>query len=221
MAGRAAYDAWLANAPPRADILRGVRDARPVRLDAETVDARGRRKSDGELAADATDGLLFGGYGEDRPMYGTPLFAPPGAAEPRTVHLGLDIFGPAGADLFAPLAGRIHSFQDNAQAGDYGPTLILEHAPADGLVFHTLYGHLSRDSLAGLAIGRAFAPGERLGQLGARTENGGWLPHVHFQVMIEIGGAVGDYPGVSRRSESARWLSICPDPRPLLCIGAE
>ncbi|MBI1362107.1 MAG: peptidoglycan DD-metalloendopeptidase family protein [Alphaproteobacteria bacterium] len=218
MADRAAYDAWLATAPPPADIMAGLREAKPVRLDAETVDARGRRKSDGELAAKYTDALLFGGYGEDRAMYATPLFNP-GTVEPRTLHIGLDIFGPAGAALFAPVAGRIHSFQDNDQPGDYGPAIILEHEPAEGVVFHTLYGHLSRSSLKGLAVGNTITVGQKLGELGERSENGGWLPHVHVQVLLEIGDAKGDYPGVCRRSEAARWLAACPDPRPLLGLA--
>ena len=37
-----------------------------------------------------------GGYGEDRGVYSQVLFAPEGV-EPRTVHLGFDIFALAGA----------------------------------------------------------------------------------------------------------------------------
>jgi peptidoglycan LD-endopeptidase LytH len=156
-----------------------------------------------------------GGYGEDRSLYTQALFAPDGE-EPRTVHLGIDIFAPAGADVMTPLAGRVHSSRVNEAPGDYGPTIILEHAPAPGLVFHTLYGHLSRDSLKGLKPGAAFMAGEPIAQLGTKRENGGWPPHLHFQIILEIGDAKGDYPGVCRRSEQDRWLAICPDPRPLL-----
>ena len=44
--------------------------------------------------------------------------------------------------------------QNNAARLDYGPVIILEHATGDGAPFFTLYGHLSEDSLDGLAPGR-------------------------------------------------------------------
>ena len=140
------YQAWLAKAPRRPEIIDGL----------------------GGFAATATGSSLtqapkdpaYGGYGEDRSVYTQPLFAPAGE-EPRTVHLGLDIFAPAGTDVMTPLSGRVHSSRINDNPGDYGPTLILEHDAA-GLKFHTLYGHLSRDSLKGLKPGTAFMAGERI-----------------------------------------------------------
>lgn len=158
--------------------------------------------------------LRAGGYGEDRSLYTQALFAPAGE-EPRTVHLGVDIFAPAGSDVFTPLDARVHSFQINDHPGDYGPTIILEHRPA-GLVFRTLYGHLSRDSIKGLKPGAAFMAGERIAALGTKRENGGWPPHLHFQIILDIGSAKGDYPGVCKRSERETWLAMCPDPGPLL-----
>lgn len=163
------------------------------------------------------DPLRAGGYGEDRSNYTQALFAPEGE-EPRTVHLGLDIFAPFGSDVYAPLPGRVHSSRINDNPGDYGPTIILEH-DAGGAKFHTLYGHLSRDSLKGLKPGSAFMAGEPIAALGTRNENGGWPPHLHFQIILDIGAARGDYPGVCKRSERERWLAICPDPRLLLGLS--
>ncbi len=71
--------------------------------------------------------------------------------EHRTIHIGLDLFADAGTPVFAPLAGTIHAFSDNAQPQDYGPVIILRHETDDGTEFFTLYGHLSRESLARLA----------------------------------------------------------------------
>lgn len=159
--------------------------------------------------------LRAGGFGEDRADYTSPLFAP-GDEEPRTVHLGIDVFAPAGAEVFAPLAGVVHSFADNARPEDYGPTIILTHEPEPGVVFHTLYGHLSRESLEGLAEGLPVAQGQRIATLGDRSVNGGWAPHLHFQIMLDMLGLKGDFPGVCRRSERDRWLALCPDPAPLL-----
>ena len=203
-----AYADWLGGrmAPP-AEVMAGLRDGayRPLRLDtATTMPEDGSRR--------------IGGYGEDRAIYTSPIFA--GDGEPRTVHLGVDIFAPAGEAVFAPLAGRVHSFRDNANALDYGPTVILEHRPAPELVFYTLYGHLSRESLDGLSVGQGLAAGGRLGWLGTAEVNGGWPPHLHVQVILDLMGREGDFPGVCRRSERARWTEICPDPGPLLGIAS-
>jgi len=206
MADRPAYDRWIAALRPTGiEVIEGVLKALPGRLDAPDV-------KPGEP-------LRAGGYGEDRSIYTQTLFAPDGE-EPRTIHLGIDVFAPAGADVVTPLSGRVHSSRINEAEGDYGPTIILEHAPVAGLKFHTLYGHLSRDSLKGLKPGTAFMAGEKIAELGTRRENGGWAPHLHFQIILDIGLAKGDYPGVCRRSEQAHWLSICPDPSRLLGLQA-
>lgn len=207
-----AYTAWLTGrSRTSADIMTGAQTGgfSPLRL---------------ETAATMPEnpGLAVGGYGEDRAIYTSPVFT--AAGEARTVHLGLDLFAPAGTEVFAPLDGRVHSFRDNANPLDYGPTIILEHAvstPVSGaLVFYTLYGHLARESLDGLTAGQAIAAGQRLGWLGRPEVNGGWPPHLHVQVMLDLMGYEGDFPGVARRSESARWLEICPDPGPLLGIAS-
>ncbi|MFT3725798.1 MAG: peptidoglycan DD-metalloendopeptidase family protein [Hyphomonadaceae bacterium] len=203
---RAAFDRWLATQKPTGiEIIPGLHKALSGKLDDADV-------KPGEP-------VRFGGYGEDRSLYTQPLFAPEGE-EPRTVHLGIDIFAPADTDVITPLHARVHSSRTNDNAGDYGPTIILEHAPAPGVKFHTLYGHLNRDSLKGLKPGAAFMAGERFAGLGTKRENGGWPPHLHFQIILDIGSAKGDYPGVCKRSERDHWLAICPDPRPLLGLPA-
>ena len=191
-----------------------------IRLNAEGLAAMGWPTFDGSVKLDTVRRLLAGGYGEDRAVYGSELFSPKGE-EPRTVHLGLDIFAPSGAQVFAPLAGRVHSFQNNAGLGNYGPTIILEHDAGAASAVHTLYGHLSRQSLVGLSVGRGFAAGEPIGRLGPPPENGDWRPHLHVQVVLDIKDAWGDFPGACRRSEQGRWLAICPDPRPLLGLAGE
>lgn len=199
----AAFQRWLAEQKsPRVDVITGLHSASVLPGALTDSDVR------------PGEAVRAGGYGEDRAIYTQELFAPAGE-EPRTIHLGLDVFAPAGAEIFAPVAGRVHSSRINDRLGDYGPTIILEHAISGG-AFHTLYGHLSRDSLKGLRPGAAFMAGEQIGALGTRRENGGWPPHLHFQIILEIGDARGDYPGVCKRSEQAHWLAICPDPRPLL-----
>lgn len=157
----------------------------------------------------------IGGYDEHRSMYRMSDVFGTAAEEPRTLHLGVDVWLPAATPVFAVLGGTIHSVQDNRAFGDYGPTVIVEHA-VEGLRFFTLYGHLARATLPRLKSGQRLATGEAIGWLGAPVENGGWPPHLHFQIIRDLDGRVGDYPGVCRLSERARWLERCPDPNLLL-----
>jgi len=200
------YQNWLSKALPREEVVKGLRSFPRTATGADLTAPQ---------SADHAIKPSLGGYAEDRSIYSQELFAPTGQ-EPRTLHLGIDIFAPADTPVFAPLMARVHSVADNANRGDYGPTLILEHMLAGGLGFHTLYGHLSKASVRDLKRGQSFMPGEQVAALGKRHENGGWPPHLHFQVILDIGGAKGDFPGVCRLSERDKWLAICPDPRPLL-----
>ena len=168
---------------------------------------------------DAGAPAAVGGYGEVRPVYTTDDFQSEGNYGPRwrSVHLGLDVWTPhAGAPVYAPLDGRVHSCGIDPTANGYGPTILLEHAPAPGLTFYTLYGHLSREALRELRAGTQVQGGAQIATLGAPDENGGWPPHLHFQVMLDVLDLVADYPGVAYPEERDVWLGLCPDPRTLL-----
>ena len=212
------YSDWLKTARPCAEAVRGLHTRyQPIRLDAEgarQLDLKNGLPGNTVLAK----GLLVGGYDEERAIYSGPVFEAPDGMEPRTIHLGIDIFEEAGTPVFAPLAGRVHSFQDNANPKDYGPTIILEHAVTSQLTFYTLYGHLSRDSLERITIGKPVAAGEEVARLGEAAVNGDWPPHLHFQLILDMQGKRGDYPGVFKKSEREQWKRICPDPAPLLGI---
>lgn len=161
---------------------------------------------------------VIGRYDEVRPFYTTDAYAVEGNDGPewRTVHIGLDVFLPPGTPVIAPLDGIIHSFKDNANDRDYGPTIILEHKVSETLTFWTLYGHLSRKSLEGLAVGQLIKAGEAFCEIGPMPENGNWSPHLHFQVMLDLMGWEGDFPGVAFPRWREVWKSICPDPWLLL-----
>jgi murein DD-endopeptidase MepM/ murein hydrolase activator NlpD len=154
----------------------------------------------------------WGGYLEDRALYQSPLFS---GVEPRTIHLGIDIWMPAGTPIFSPLDGLVQSAQDNNQLLDYGPTIVLEHNH-NGIRFHTLLGHLSRTSLCGLTAGKTVARGEQIATLGQQSENGGWPTHLHLQLIIDMGDWRGDYPGVAELSKVGFYRANCPDPEVLL-----
>ncbi len=162
-----------------------------------------------------------GGYAENRTLYAmSPVFsANDDGSEARTLHLGVDLWLSAGSSVHAVLPGRVHSCQDNTAFGDYGPTILLEHR-LETCVFYTLYGHLARESLITSPVGRVLEAGELLGWLGAPEVNVGWPPHLHFQIITDLLGYVGDYPGVCKPSEAQQWLLRCPDPNLLLRIPA-
>jgi murein DD-endopeptidase MepM/ murein hydrolase activator NlpD len=156
----------------------------------------------------------IGGYMEHRTLYArSPLFDDPG--EPRRLHLGIDIWATAGTRVYSPLDGTVHSFNDNNNLGDYGPTIILQH-DLDGTTLYSLYGHLSRKSLNGLSVGKPVAKNQKIGELGDSKVNGHWPPHLHFQLMFDMEGNAGDFPGVGRFSEKAKWVKNTPDPNLIL-----
>lgn len=156
----------------------------------------------------------IGGYFEHRTLYNqTKLFNT--TDEPRSLHLGVDVWGDAGTMVYAPLDGKVHSFADNNNLGDYGPTVILEHY-LDGLKLYSLYGHLSEEALLGLYEGMLIEKGETIGEVGASDENGNWPPHLHFQLMFDMQGFKGDYPGACRISERKNYQQNIPDPNLIL-----
>lgn len=156
----------------------------------------------------------IGGYMEHRTIYARSKHFDT-SDEPRRLHLGVDIWADAGTPVYAPLDGIIHSFQDNNNFGDYGPTIILQH-DLNGLILYSLYGHLSRNSLQGLAVGQHISKDQQIAAFGTVSENGSWPPHLHFQLMFDMEGKMGDYPGVARFSEKEHWLQNIPDPNLIL-----
>jgi murein DD-endopeptidase MepM/ murein hydrolase activator NlpD len=169
---------------------------------------------------------LVGGYGEVRALYGrSELFSnKQGAAtattvaEPRRLHLGVDIWGEEGTRVYAPLGGMIHSFAFNRHYGDYGATIVLLHQ-LDGFPFYTLYGHLSLADIEKISAGQYVTRGSNIAHFGKPEENGHWPPHLHFQVILDMEMKVGDYPGVCRYSEKEKYLNNCPDPDLILQLN--
>ena len=159
----------------------------------------------------------IGRYDEARRWYTSDLFrvATDDGDEWRTIHLGADLFAPAGTPVLAPLDGVVSSVRHNAGRLDYGPTVILRHE-LDGVTFFTLYGHLDPEVLSRLREGQRVGKGERIARLGAPADNGGWAPHLHLQVLTDRLGFDGDFPGVARPSEREVWLSLSPDPNLIL-----
>jgi 4-aminobutyrate aminotransferase-like enzyme len=161
-----------------------------------------------------------GRYDEARMLYTSPLFASGGAwtGERRTVHLGIDLFTEAGSPVFAPIEGEVYAFAHNPAPLDYGHVIILKHRTPDGHAFYTLYGHLSAESLEGLTAGDPITKGEKIASLGGPGENGGWTPHLHFQLITDPLDSDCDFPGVCRASQREVWQGFSPDPNLILGI---
>lgn len=128
----------------------------------------------------------------------------------RSLHLGIDIWGKPYTKVMAPMNGIVHSFAFNNAYGDYGATIILTHN-LDGETFHTLYGHLSLNSIKNLHEGDVVKKGDVFCEFGIPFENGQWPPHLHFQIIKDMQGLKGDYPGVCAFSEREMYLNNCPD----------
>ncbi|HXW54847.1 MAG TPA: aminotransferase class III-fold pyridoxal phosphate-dependent enzyme [Candidatus Cybelea sp.] len=172
---------------------------------------------------DANASVGIGRYNEARCLYTSPRFGRNDnpVAERRTIHLGMDLFARPGTAIRAPLEGTVEAMAVNAAPEDYGPVVILRHRTGDEGKFFTLYGHLTRDSLGKLTLGQRIAPGEVLACVGDAQENGGWPPHLHFQIILDLLDQGTDFPGVAYASERGVWTSLSPDPNLLLGIPAD
>jgi 4-aminobutyrate aminotransferase-like enzyme/Ser/Thr protein kinase RdoA (MazF antagonist) len=117
----------------------------------------------------------------------------PGDVAPDTLHLGADLFTPAGTGVRAPLAGTVVAVAERE--------LMLELAPGRCL------------RLAGIEAvaraGGAVTAGAVVGHVAERTDGG--PPHVHVQLTT-----APDQPGLGDPRLRDAWLALCPDPSPLI-----
>ncbi|MBU0934885.1 MAG: peptidoglycan DD-metalloendopeptidase family protein [Spirochaetes bacterium] len=187
--------------------------ANPAALNLDTGDIKAFKSFVNSSLAAAGSRIGLGGYCESRVIYRhSSLFE--GSAL-RDVHLGLDLWTAAGTPVLAPFAATVYSLADNAGVGNYGPTIILRHE-LEACSFFTLYGHLSAESLGGKSIGQSLAVGEVFAEIGDAPLNGNWPPHLHFQIMQELVGNGGDYPGVCAAADLPKYRALCPDPNLVL-----
>lgn len=168
----------------------------------------------------------WGRYDEDRRgMYTSPLFVlgtqasvrspsadPTTTPQVRSLHMGVDLGAPAGTAVFAPLAGRVWGVADRNGEGDYGGVVILEVKLFDEDLW-LLLGHLSRHRA--VKSGERVECGQLLGWLGERNENGGWNPHLHFQ-LSRLQPCEVDLPGAVRPADRELARVVFPDPEPWL-----
>lgn len=149
-----------------------------------------------------------GKYNEKRQnMYNTELFK----SEQRNIHMGVDIAAPVNAEVYNFFDGELIYKTNNTAEGDYGPTLVYRYQFGKNDLY-ALYGHLSLESLDIHPIGKKLNKGATLGFIGRSEVNGGWFPHVHFQLSLKDPGQA-NMPGVVSDENHSRALMDYPDPR--------
>jgi murein DD-endopeptidase MepM/ murein hydrolase activator NlpD len=160
-----------------------------------------------------------GRYNERRPgMYRSEIFSAE-SQNARDIHVGVDIAAPVGTPVHAFYEGAVFMADINPAKGDYGGTLITKHVLATEAgherVLYALFGHLSHASVKNLRAGTVFKSGDRIAHVGDRTENGGWNPHLHFQLSW-MQPERCDLPGVVNEKDLPWALATFPDPRLVL-----
>jgi len=120
--------------------------------------------------------FLVGKYGEDRKKlfenFGIERFTKNG----KTLHAGIDIFMPASSKVSLPEDAMLIESKKDSEIGGYGHYLIYECTNA-----FLLFGHIYPK--VNLRVGEIYNKGEIIAQLANIEDNGGYLPHLHFQVL--------------------------------------
>lgn len=164
--------------------------------------------------------VFFGRYGEPRLLYTQPPYyaAPYQGADRRTIHVGCDIFIAAGTALHTPLDATVVDVSVSEQHLDYGGHCLLKHELGDGNTIFTLYGHLAHDICDHLSVGQDIKAGDKIGHIGAVNENGGWPPHLHFQLGYYDMGGVDGWIGAAYPDDWDLCQEIIPNPAMLLGV---
>lgn len=162
--------------------------------------------------------IAVGGYNEKRNIYKRSRNFNSSEQEERFIHLGVDLWTKVETPIYCPIDGVFHSLKNNKGLGNYGPTIILQHN-LDDISFYTLYGHLTLDSLTDKYENQAIKAGEPFAKIGNFPINGDYPPHLHFQIIKDLKGMKGDFPGVTSLSNQKEDLENCPDPNLILKIN--
>lgn len=155
--------------------------------------------------------IIAGGYLEKRALYTSDLYNSKNSTAKRNVHLGVDFWLPESTPIHSPLDGNVVCSVHQKDLKGYGGFMILKHE-FDAISFFSLYGHLSQESITKYKSGDAITSGQKIGELGIYEENGEWVPHLHFQIMLDLLDYTNDFPGVVLESEVDYWKYVCPNP---------
>ena len=175
-----------------------------------------------------SDQYTIGRYNEPRPtLYSHGLFTT-STSSPRYIHMGIDIGAPVLTPVYSFDSGTLIAQGALPSKGDYGHSMVIEYiwtreqplkaltkTISRGQSYWALYGHLSAESITRYEVGAPVERGEQVGAIGAAYENGGWPPHLHFQLST-VRPVHHDLPGAVSDGEHQRALDLYPDPRQVL-----
>nr|WP_321575851.1 aminotransferase class III-fold pyridoxal phosphate-dependent enzyme [Sneathiella sp. P13V-1] len=196
----------------------------PLSVEVSTFPQNPFEMTDEEAAdLDVKEGIYIGFYNEPRLVYTDNAFynGPFKGSNRRTVHLGVDLFEAAGKPVYAPMDATVEELDNRTGHLDYGGLIVLRHETDEGTPFYTLYGHLNPASIEHLAVGQAVKKGDVIAALGDESHNGGWAPHLHFQVSPTMDGMGADWPGAADPDEMYFWSKMYPNPAALLNVPDE
>jgi 4-aminobutyrate aminotransferase-like enzyme/Ser/Thr protein kinase RdoA (MazF antagonist) len=166
--------------------------------------------------------LGIGPWGEERTVYTSDIFQSRFVeGTRRAYHLGLDLFMPAGTKLYTPLAATVKSVEIEEDPLGYGCLVALRHEPEGCPAFVTLWGHLAHEAARRLKAGDYLEAGALVGEMGMAAENGGWAPHLHFQISTDTSLAARDILGVGEARYLDVWKELFPDAAALAGIPPE
>ncbi|MDB4978791.1 MAG: Peptidase [Candidatus Peribacteria bacterium] len=120
----------------------------------------------------------IGGWMEDREVILDKSYL---TQEEKFIHLGVDAFVPKGTKVAIDRKARVVRIDhDLDQDGGWGTRLIFE--PLGKMKHHIILAHLSRNIRC--KVGQIIGANEIVGEIGEPEVNGGWLAHLHAQMII-------------------------------------
>jgi len=172
-----------------------------------------------KLKSNTENKLLCGGYMEVRPVYDSSDYEKitDYGIQNRTTHLGIDFWVNEKTSIYSIMDGFVKIITNDKTKKGYGGLIIIEHLIED-VKYFSLYGHLSDQKKSKIKKGQVIKKGQKIGEIGSKKENGGWTPHLHFQIMLSLFDFKDDFPGVCFFNEKDIWSSICPNPEKILNI---
>jgi len=96
-----------------------------------------------------------------------------------------------------------------------GPSIITEHRIGDAS-FYILFSHLRPNALDNLKEGATVRSGDQIASVATEVESVELPPHVHLQLITDLGEHSVDFPEVARLSEKNKYMNVCANPESLL-----
>ena len=158
----------------------------------------------------------IGRYLEDRRVYDSGAFEAELPGERRTLHLGVDVFLPAGEPILAPLDGVVRDVACRPARRDWGGIVVLDHETPEGIEFpHALRSPRPRVGRAARAAAIASRAASWSAGSATRTRTAGGRRTCTCSCSPPTSGAArtptasGRWPSATSGSRSTRTRTSC------------